>query len=97
MAELANEIQNINEAADELLLLDDEDGQSIPYRYGQTFIHYNSDQMTEKLEQVKEQSQETLDDKQAASTKISAEMDQIKKVLYAKFGDHINLETDKDE
>lgn len=42
MAELMNEVQNINEAADELLLLDEDDAQSIPYKFGQTFVHFNS-------------------------------------------------------
>ncbi|VDO37312.1 unnamed protein product [Haemonchus placei] len=33
---------NINEAADEILLLDDEDSQKIPFRIGQTFVHFDS-------------------------------------------------------
>uniref|UniRef100_A0A1I7WSM0 Prefoldin subunit 4 n=1 Tax=Heterorhabditis bacteriophora TaxID=37862 RepID=A0A1I7WSM0_HETBA len=40
--ELENELQNINEAADELLLLDSEDAASVPLRIGQTFIHFDS-------------------------------------------------------
>lgn len=40
--ELSNDLLNINEAADELMLLDAEDSESIPFRIGQTFVHFDS-------------------------------------------------------
>lgn len=41
MRSLTSELSNINEAADELLLLDDEDAASIPYKVGQVFVHFS--------------------------------------------------------
>ena len=40
--ELTNEVQNLNEAADELLLLDGDDAASVPLRIGKVFVHFDS-------------------------------------------------------
>ena len=36
-----NEVQNLNDALDELLLLDDPDSASIPILIGSIFVHYD--------------------------------------------------------
>jgi hypothetical protein len=36
-----NELQNLKDATDELILLDDADNSSIPYLIGSAFIHYD--------------------------------------------------------
>ncbi|CAI4227542.1 unnamed protein product [Auanema sp. JU1783] len=97
LAGIANEIQNINDASDELLLLDSEDTASIPYKIGNTFIHLSEDDLNAKLETVKTELESDSDKKKEKSSGIAEELDQLKKTLYAKFGDRINLETDKDD
>uniref|UniRef100_A0A7I4YR52 Prefoldin subunit 4 n=1 Tax=Haemonchus contortus TaxID=6289 RepID=A0A7I4YR52_HAECO len=94
--ELSNELLNINEAADEILLLDDEDSQKIPFRIGQTFVHFDSDSLNTKLEQMKEATEKSIEELKAQNTSSQSEMENLKRTLYAKFGDRINLESDKD-
>ncbi|CAI5448579.1 unnamed protein product [Caenorhabditis angaria] len=92
-----NEVANINEAGDEILLLDDADAASIPLQIGLTFIHFDSDTLNDRLEKLKSEAEEVLGVKKARIDQVSSEMDNIRKVLYGKFGDRINLESEKDE
>ncbi|KIH64969.1 prefoldin subunit [Ancylostoma duodenale] len=94
--ELSNDLLNINEAADELMLLDEEDSNSIPFRIGQTFVHFDSEAMTSKLDQLKEETEQKIKDLTAQNSSSQQEMGELKRTLYAKFGDRINLESDKD-
>ncbi|VDL83837.1 unnamed protein product [Nippostrongylus brasiliensis] len=94
--ELSNDLLNINEAADELMLLDTEDSESIPFRIGQTFVHFDSDTMSAKLEQIKEATEQSVNELKDKNAANQAEMETLKRTLYAKFGDRINLESDKD-
>ncbi|CAA97410.1 putative prefoldin subunit 4 [Caenorhabditis elegans] len=88
-------IDNINEASDEILLLDDEDSASIPCRIGSCFVHFNGDSLNEHLEGKKTTAEKVLSEKTSELDAISADMEQIKKVLYAKFGDQINLDAEE--
>ncbi|EYB85260.1 hypothetical protein Y032_0302g1874 [Ancylostoma ceylanicum] len=94
--ELSNDLLNINEAADELMLLEEEDSDSIPFRIGQTFVHFDSETMTSKLDQLKEETEQKIKDLTAQNASSQQEMGELKRTLYAKFGDRINLESDKD-
>lgn len=94
--ELSNDLLNINEAADELMLLDAEDSESIPFRIGQTFVHFDSDTMTAKLEKLKETTEKTISERKAQNAAYQNDMETLKRTLYAKFGDRINLESEKD-
>ncbi|CAJ0572448.1 unnamed protein product, partial [Mesorhabditis spiculigera] len=96
MAALRTDIENINEAVDEILLFGDDEGQAIPYRIGQTFVHSDSDTLNEQLEKDKVKSAADLETKESKSSELSEQMSQLKANLYEKFGDHINLETEKD-
>ncbi|CAD6192859.1 unnamed protein product [Caenorhabditis auriculariae] len=95
--EAENQIENINEASDELLLLDTDDAASVPLRIGQCFIHFDSDSITERLEKNKSVAEESLTGMKEKNSKIQEEMDSLKKVLYGKFGDRINLESEREE
>ncbi|ETN68955.1 hypothetical protein RB195_003348 [Necator americanus] len=94
--ELSNDLLNINEAADELLLLDEEDNDSIPFRIGQTFVHFDSDSMTSKLDQLREETEQKIKQLTDENDSSQKEMENLKRTLYAKFGDRINLESGKD-
>ncbi|KAK6016617.1 hypothetical protein OSTOST_17898 [Ostertagia ostertagi] len=78
------------------MLLDPEDSDSIPFKIGQTFVHFDSDTMTTKLEQLKETTENTIKELTAQNESSQKEMETLKRTLYAKFGDRINLESEKD-
>lgn len=88
-------VENINEASDEILLLDDEDSASIPCRIGSCFVHFNGDSLNEHLEGKKTAAEKVLSEKTKELDTITTDMERIKKVLYAKFGDQINLDADE--
>ncbi|RCN51703.1 prefoldin subunit [Ancylostoma caninum] len=107
--ELSNDLLNINEAADELMLLEEEDSDSIPFRIGQTFVHFDratvshrennaekEETMTSKLDQLKEETEQKIKELTAQNASSQQEMGELKRTLYAKFGDRINLESDKE-
>ncbi|CAJ0936907.1 unnamed protein product, partial [Mesorhabditis belari] len=96
MASLMTDLANINEAVDEIMLLGDDDGQAIPYKIGQTFVHFDSDSINERLEKDKEQVETDVDEMKDKSKNLEEQMEKLKTNLYEKFGDHINLETDKE-
>ncbi|CAP26301.1 Protein CBR-PFD-4 [Caenorhabditis briggsae] len=93
--EMKTLVENINEATDEVLLLDDEDSASIPCRIGSCFVHFNSDSLNEHLEAKKASTETVLAEKTNELETITAEMERIKKVLYGKFGDQINLDAEE--
>ncbi|CAI2350448.1 unnamed protein product [Caenorhabditis sp. 36 PRJEB53466] len=88
------QVENISEANDEILMLDDEDAASIPCRIGTSFVHFNGDSLTEHLEGKKAEAESVVAQKSVELEAITAEMERIKKVLYAKFGDQINLDAE---
>ncbi|EGT46533.1 CBN-PFD-4 protein [Caenorhabditis brenneri] len=87
-------IENVTEASDEILLLDDEDSTSIPCRIGSCFVHFNGDSLTEHLEGKKATAEKVVAEKTKELNTITEEMERIKKVLYGKFGDQINLDAE---
>ncbi|KAK6050610.1 hypothetical protein COOONC_11885 [Cooperia oncophora] len=52
--------------------------------------------MATKLEQLKETTEETIKKLTAQNESSQSEMETLKRTLYAKFGDRINLEAEKD-
>ncbi|VDK68795.1 unnamed protein product [Cylicostephanus goldi] len=52
--------------------------------------------MTSKLDQLKEETEMRINDLTARNSASQKEMENLKRVLYAKFGDRINLESEKD-
>lgn len=53
------------------------------------------DSLNEHLEGKKTTAEKVLSEKTSELDAISADMEQIKKVLYAKFGDQINLDAEE--
>ncbi|VDK85955.1 unnamed protein product [Litomosoides sigmodontis] len=96
LQEMSKDLQNLIDAADEVLLLDDADAQSIPFRIGSVFMHMDQERLNEKLESVKEELENQVSDLAQKHKKMCDEMDSLKSVLYGKFGESINLETDTD-
>lgn len=51
-------------------------------------------QVEEKLESLKEENSQQLEELQEEKNEVLAKMAALKKILYGKFGDSINLEED---
>ncbi|CAB3409953.1 unnamed protein product [Caenorhabditis bovis] len=95
--EIQSNISSFGEAEDEILLLDTNDASSVPLRIGQTFVHFDSDSLTNILGDMKTESEGELAEKKKKLDSIKEEMNELKKILYGKFGDRINLESERDE
>ncbi|XP_060062715.1 prefoldin subunit 4-like [Ylistrum balloti] len=89
------ELQNLEDAADELLMLEDE-SDAIPYQIGEVFVSLNTDTTNEMLEKAKERVQEEIKGLDAQCEVHKQILQDLKVELYAKFGNNINLEADDD-
>jgi len=99
--ELKNEIenarkklQNVEDAGDDLILLDEDDTKSIGYKIGEVFVQHSLDNTQELLEDFKLNLQEEISDLEGKVDDIRTLLKDLKVQLYAKFGDTINLEDD---
>ncbi len=86
--------QNVSDAEDELLMLDDSD--AVPFKIGDSFIEYNSDSVQQKIEAEKEKLQAEIKELLKREEDVNKEMAKLKVELYGKFGNNINLEPEAD-
>ncbi|VDL63292.1 unnamed protein product [Hymenolepis diminuta] len=84
-----NLLQNLNDLEDELLLTEAE---FHPFKIGESFFHLSTDETNEKIELQKKMLKERLITLESELGDCKATMSTLKKELYAKFGDNINLE-----
>ncbi|KAI1733115.1 prefoldin subunit domain-containing protein [Ditylenchus destructor] len=96
LSQLNNETQNIGDAEDEILLLDDEAAASIPFQIGSIFVHFDQDTISTKLAEGKESNAQKIAALQKRLSQLDNELKQLRAVLYAKFGDNIHLEMDEE-
>ncbi|XP_007570806.1 prefoldin subunit 4 [Poecilia latipinna] len=101
MGELKNEIeskkktlQNLQDASDELMMLDD-DSLLVPYQIGGVFIGHSQEETQEMLEAAKEALEQEVKGLEERVTEIQQVLGDLKVQLYAKFGNNINLEADE--
>ncbi|THD23184.1 Prefoldin subunit 4 [Fasciola hepatica] len=85
------DLGNINEAEDELILSDCD---SHRFLIGETFFHLSADEVNEELNSAKETTKARMVELDELISDSKAQMQTLKKELYAKFGTHINLEED---
>ena len=62
------------------------------FTVGEAFFQVSEEEAMESLEKAKDLTQEALNKCIDEHEKVRAEMDELKKTLYAKFGSNINLE-----
>jgi len=93
--EKKKELQNLEDAGDELMLLEDE-AAPIPYRIGEIFIHLSSEETQEYLENAKSKLKEEVKSLESQTEEVKALLGDLKVKLYAKFGNNINLETEEE-
>lgn len=88
------DLQNIQDADDELVLLDESD--SVSLQMGDTFVDQTVENLQKVLEGQKSKLSASLADLEVKQAEIKQQMAQLKVELYAKFGTNINLEPDED-
>ncbi|PNT74407.1 hypothetical protein BRADI_1g14290v3 [Brachypodium distachyon] len=96
--ELADEIrlakeanENLEDAGNELILSDED---VVRFQIGEVFAHMPMDDVETRLEQMKEEAAKKLERLEEEKESILAQMAELKKILYGKFKDAINLEED---
>lgn len=89
-----NELTNIEEAIEEIELVDDE---QIQFLIGEVFVYNNLEKTQELLKESKEKKEEEIRSIEKTIEEIQVVMAQLKTELYAKFGQkNIYLENDDD-
>ncbi|XP_062215161.1 probable prefoldin subunit 4 [Phragmites australis] len=89
LAKEANE--NLDDAGNELILSDED---VVRFQIGEVFAHMPRDDVETRLEQMKEDAAKKLERLEEEKESILAQMAELKKILYGKFKDAINLEED---
>ncbi|KAF8566211.1 hypothetical protein P879_05414 [Paragonimus westermani] len=85
------ELANLDDAEDELILTESD---CHPYLVGETFFHLSTDEVNQEITTAKEQMKLRMVELEELISDSKARMATLKKDLYAKFGNHINLEED---
>ncbi|KAJ1529563.1 hypothetical protein ONE63_006335 [Megalurothrips usitatus] len=88
-------LKNLEDACDELALLEG-DVEKVPYFLGETFISQNFEDTQSSLEEAKSLAQSEMGELEKKCSEIKDVMTDLRTKLYAKFGNHINLEAEED-
>ncbi|KAB1202838.1 putative prefoldin subunit 4 [Morella rubra] len=82
---------NLEDASNELILTDEE---VVRFQIGEVFAHVPKEEVESRIEQMKEATSKNLEKLEGEKDSILAQMAELKKILYGKFNDSINLEED---
>ncbi|CAR29295.1 ZYRO0G05324p [Zygosaccharomyces rouxii] len=74
----------------ELELIDEDE--PVQYKVGVIFLHLKQKEAVEQLEKDMESTQGRIDELESEQDGLDAQLKELKSILYAKFGDNINLE-----
>uniref|UniRef100_A0A8B9U834 Prefoldin subunit 4 n=1 Tax=Anas zonorhyncha TaxID=75864 RepID=A0A8B9U834_9AVES len=88
------QLQNLEDACDDIMMLDDGDSLLIPYQIGDVFISHSQEETQEMLEEAKKSLQEEIEALESRVESIQRVLSDLKVQLYAKFGNNINLEAE---
>ncbi|NXG13746.1 PFD4 protein, partial [Grallaria varia] len=88
------QLQNLEDACDDVMMLDDADSLLIPYQIGDVFISHSQEETQEMLEEAKRTLQEEIEALESRVESIQRVLSDLKVQLYAKFGNNINLEAE---
>ncbi|CEG81277.1 hypothetical protein RMATCC62417_15499 [Rhizopus microsporus] len=89
---LKKEKEYLDDVAMELELADEDE--PVRYKIGDAFVHISVSEATEKIEKDSERLDLLIEETKQNIDNIQEKMDELKKSLYAKFGNAINLEKD---
>ncbi|XP_058770559.1 probable prefoldin subunit 4 [Vicia villosa] len=82
---------NLEDASNELILTDEE---VVRFQIGEVFAHVPKDEVESRIEQMQEATSQKLEKLEEEKQSVVAQMSELKKILYGKFKDSINLEED---
>ncbi|KAF1861108.1 hypothetical protein Lal_00000527 [Lupinus albus] len=82
---------NLEDASNELIITDEE---VVRFQIGEVFAHVPKDEVEDRIEQMKEVTSQKLEKLEEEKESVLAQMSELKKILYGKFKDSINLEED---
>lgn len=82
---------NLEDASNELILTDEE---VVRFQIGEVFAHVPKDEVESRIEQMQETTSQKLEKLEEEKQSVVAQMSELKKILYGKFKDSINLEED---
>ncbi|XP_073278653.1 probable prefoldin subunit 4 [Primulina huaijiensis] len=88
-AKEANE--NLEDASNELILTDEE---IVRFQIGEVFAHVPKEEVEDRIEKMKDVTSNNLEKLEAEKELIIKQMAELKRILYGKFKDSINLEED---
>ncbi|KAL6989473.1 Prefoldin subunit 4 [Sarracenia purpurea var. burkii] len=83
--------ENLEDASNELILTDEE---VVRFQIGEVFAHVSKEEVESRIEQMKELTSKSLEKLEEEKDSVVAQMAVLKKILYGKFKDSINLEED---
>ncbi|KAL9267096.1 Prefoldin subunit 4-like protein [Drosera capensis] len=83
--------ENLEDAENELILTDEE---TIRFQIGEVFARVSKEEVESRLESMKEVTSKNLEKLEEEKESVLAQMAELKKILYGKFKDSINLEED---
>jgi len=83
--------ESLEDAGNELILSDEDE---VRFQVGEVFAHMQREEVEERLEKMKEEASKKLERLEEEKGSVLAQMAELKKILYGKFKDSINLEED---
>ncbi|KAF7137367.1 hypothetical protein RHSIM_Rhsim07G0074100 [Rhododendron simsii] len=83
--------ENLEDSSNELILTDEE---VVRFQIGEVFAHVPKEEVEGRIELMKEANGKNLEKLEQEKDSIVAQMADLKKILYGKFKDSINLEED---
>lgn len=90
LEERKKELQNVQEAIDELVILDETD--IVPFQYGEVFTYLSVSDANTELEKKRESVEQEIKRYEEKLNQIKKLLADLKVQLYAKFDNKINLE-----
>ncbi|XP_064466705.1 prefoldin subunit 4-like [Ornithodoros turicata] len=94
LKQLEKDLRNFEDAADEILMAEDDVPIPYPFCLGEIFVSLDSEEAQQMIEQAKEHNKTRVAALQEDAQAIRAVMADLKSQLYGKFGSNINLEPD---
>eukprot|EP00270_Netrium_digitus_P014437 TRINITY_DN4902_c0_g1_i1.p1 TRINITY_DN4902_c0_g1~~TRINITY_DN4902_c0_g1_i1.p1 ORF type:complete len:127 (-),score=32.97 TRINITY_DN4902_c0_g1_i1:168-548(-) len=83
--------ENLEDASNELVLADEDD---VRFLCGEVFLLTSKEAVVEKLEARKDDTRREMEELEEEKNNILNKMAELKRILYGKFKDAINLEED---
>ncbi|KAG9155991.1 hypothetical protein Leryth_012068 [Lithospermum erythrorhizon] len=84
-------LESLEDASNELILTDEE---IVRFQIGEVFAHVPKEEVETRIEQMNEVTSKNLEKLEVEKKSVVVQMAELKKILYGKFKDSINLEED---